>query len=113
MRTGGWTPRVVTMALAGVLTGGNPSGAQSGAPSDPAMTTAQAVTVSNSPQLLARLRAAESRARSEPEWALVAVSYRAIGDMANTRRVMCEYLRRFPSGPRADGFRAYLGGHRC
>lgn len=47
-------------------------------------------------------------ATTEPEWGLLVVTYRSLGQDSNAARAVREYLARFPEGPRAAAFRADL-----
>jgi pSer/pThr/pTyr-binding forkhead associated (FHA) protein len=54
------------------------------------------------------VNALRDRAQTEPELGLLAVTLRAMNNRAEATRVMRRYLGRFPDGPRAASFRAYL-----
>lgn len=54
--------------------------------------------------------ALRGRAQTEPELALLAATLRQMGNRAEAVRVMQRYLNRFPNGPRAEAFRAYVEG---
>jgi pSer/pThr/pTyr-binding forkhead associated (FHA) protein len=52
--------------------------------------------------------ALQGRAQTEQELGMLAVTYRLMANRGSAVRTMNQYLRRFPTGPRAESFRTYL-----
>jgi hypothetical protein len=55
------------------------------------------------------VQALAGRARTEQELGLLATTYRLMGNRPAAQATMRQYVERFPTGPRADGFRSFLG----
>ena len=57
------------------------------------------------------VQALHGRASSEPELALLAVTYRTMGHRADAMRTMRAYNQRFPEGARVASFRQYIANN--
>jgi len=56
------------------------------------------------------VNALRGRCTTESEHAMLAITYRVMGRDADAVRCMRDYIARYPTGPRVEGFSAYIAG---
>jgi hypothetical protein len=89
-----------------------PRGGSRAAPSEPrggksAMDTASACLAVGDNECV--VRALRGRARTAQELGLLIETYRAMGQVAEAQAQMAVYVKRYPTGRRAEAYRSMLG----